>query len=133
MIPSTSGFLTQDFVIGEQPSKTYRMDFDRLNIRGYTDNQKAMEQAIYKIIFTERYQYVIYSRNYGIELLDLFGEPVSFVLPEIKRRVQEALLQDSRIESVDDFNFEVGRGTVHTTFTAHTVFGDFLIRRAVNI
>jgi len=133
MIPSISGFLDQDFVIDEQPTHTYRMDFSRKSIRGHHDDQKAMEQAIYKIIFTERYRYVIYSWNYGIELTDLLGEPTSFVLPEIKRRVSEALLTDSRIIGVDGFSFDTERGAVHTTFTVHTVFGDFIIKRAVNI
>ena len=132
MIPANSGFLMQDFTITEQSSRTYRMDFDKLNIRGFTDKQEAMIQAIYKIILTERYQYVIYSWNYGIELIDLFGQPVSFVLPEIKRRIEEALMHDERILSVDSFTFEVGRGTVLTTFTAHTIYGDFIIERAVN-
>ena len=127
------GFLSRDIRIRESVSRTYRMDLERVNIRGYTDQLKAMEQAVYKILFTERYHYAIYSWNYGVELADLFGEPVSYVLPEIKRRVEEALLQDRRIESVDDFNFEVGRGVVYADFKVHTVFGDFIVRKAVNI
>ena len=132
MIPANSGLLSQDFVIQEQTSQTYRMDFDKLNIRGYTDKLQAMEQAIYKIIFTERYQYVIYSWNYGIELADLFGEPISYVIPEIKRRIEEALTHDSRIESVDGFDFEIGRGVIAVSFIAHTIYGDIVIKRAVN-
>ena len=132
MIPSTNGFLSQDFTIEEQTSRTYRMDFDKLNIRGFTEQQAAMAQAIYKIVNTERYQYIIYSRNYGIELLDLFGQPISFVIPEIRRRVEEALLHDTRIESVDNFIFVVGKRTVLTRFTAHTIYGDIVQERAVN-
>ena len=45
----------------------------------------AVKQAVYKIIMTERYQYIMYSWNYGVELLDLFGEPVTYVCPELKR------------------------------------------------
>ena len=133
MIPSTSGFLSQDFAIEEQPSLTYRMDFERLNIRGMTDGQEAMKQAIYKILDTERYQYGIYSWDYGVELADLLGEPISYVLPEIKRRVSEALTADSRIESVDGFEFETSGGIVRATFAAHTAFGDIPIKKAVNI
>lgn len=133
MIPSNSGFLSQDFIIEEQSSQTYRMDFNKLNIRGYTDKLEAMKQVIYKILSTERYQYIIYSWNYGVELADLFGQPISYVLPEIKRRIGEALTYDRRINSVEDFSFEVGKGKVHTTFTAHTIFGDLLIEKAVNI
>ena len=79
MIPSTVGFLDKDFEIEEQPSLTYRMQTEEKRIRGHTDGLEAVRQAIYKIIMTERYQYVMYSWNYGIELLDLFGEPVTYV------------------------------------------------------
>lgn len=132
MIPANNGFLSQDFTIEEQTSRTYRMDFDKLNIRGFTDEQAAVAQAIYKIINTERYQYIIYSWDYGIELKDLYGEPISFVLPEIKRRIEEALTHDSRIESVDSFDFNVTGKTVRTTFTARTIYGDIIAERAVN-
>ena len=81
MIPSTTAFLEQDFEITEQPTHTYKMNLESNLIRGYTDGQEAMKQAIYKILNTERYQYVMYSWNYGIELLDLYGEPVSYVCP----------------------------------------------------
>jgi hypothetical protein len=132
MIPSTNGFLSQDFIIEEQSSRTYRMNFEQLNIRGFTDKQEAMKQVIYKILNTERYQYIIYSWNFGVELLDLYGEPILYVLPEIKRRISEALTQDTRISSVDNFNFEVDKGKVHTRFIAHTIFGDVPIEKAVN-
>ena len=133
MIPGTNGFLSQDFEITQQPSKTYQMNMQLLNIRGFAKEQLAMAQLIYKILNTERYQYVIYSWNYGVELLDLFGEPVSYVCPELKRRITEALTQDSRIQSVDAFDFEVEKGKVHVTFTAHTIFGDIPAEKVVNI
>lgn len=79
MIPSVTGFLEQDFEIETQPTNTYKMELESNLIRGYTDGQEAMKQAIFKILSTERYQYVMYSWNYGIELIDLYGEPVSYV------------------------------------------------------
>ena len=132
MIPSNSGLLQQDLVLEEQTSRTYAMDFDKNVIRGFTDQLQAMEQAVYKIILTERYQYIVYSRNYGIELRDLIGEPISYVIPEIQRRITEALLWDSRITSVDNFTFEAGRNSVFTTFTVRTIYGDFVAERVVN-
>lgn len=104
MIPSTNGFLEQDFVIEEQPSKTYKMHLDENIILGYADGQEAMVQVIFNILNTERYQYVIYSWNYGIELIDLYGQPVSYVIPELKRRITEALTWDERIIGVDNFS-----------------------------
>ncbi len=133
MIPSSTGFLEQDFEIAEQPTKTYKMQIESNLIRGYTDGPDAMKQAIYKILSTERYQYVMYSWNYGIELLDLYGEPVSYVCPELERRIAEALTWDDRIKSVDNFDFDTSKkGEILVTFTAHTSFGDVTAERVVN-
>ena len=134
MIPSTTGFLDKDFEITQQPTYTHLMQLDNKVIRGYTDGQEAMRQAIFKILQTERYQYVIYSWNYGIETLDLFGEPVSYVCSELERRIAETLLYDTRIQSVDNFEFQLPKkGVVYVTFTAHTIFGDVEAGRTVNI
>lgn len=133
MIPSTTAFLEQDFEIIEQPTHTYKMNLESNLIRGYTDGQEAMKQAIYKILNTERYQYVMYSWNYGIELLDLYGEPVSYVCPELERRITEALTWDDRIQTVDNFEFNISKkGEILVTFTAHTVFGDVVAEKVVN-
>ena len=98
MIPSTVGFLDRDFEIKEEQSFTYKMQSKENLIRGYIDGLEAVKQSIFKIIMTERYQYIMYSWNYGIELVDLFGEPISYVCPELKRRISEALLWDDRIK-----------------------------------
>lgn len=132
MIPSTNGFLEQDFVIEEQPSKTYKMHLDENIILGYVDGQEAMVQVIFNILNTERYQYVIYSWNYGIELIDLYGQPVSYVIPELKRRITEALTWDERIIGVDNFSFDVDKGKITCNFTVHTIFGDIETEKVVN-
>lgn len=133
MIPSHGGFLPKDFEITTQPTHTYKMNAESDTVRGYTDNLEAMKQAIYKILMTERYQYIMYSWNYGIELLDLYGEPVSYVCPELERRITEALLWDERIKSVDNFEFNIlKKGEIHAAFIVHTVFGDVSAEKAVN-
>ena len=90
MIPSANNILSTTLRIEKQPSKNYKLNVDYNNIRGVCDNLEAMKQVIYKILNTERYEHIIYSWNYGIELLDLFGEPISYVLPELKRRITTA-------------------------------------------
>lgn len=134
MIPSNAPLLNLSFEIVEQPTKTYRMDLNTgKNIRGYTDKLEAMKQVVFKILNTERYQYIMYSWNYGIELKDLFGMPISYVCPELERRITEALTQDSRINSVSNFVFDSPKkGVLHAEFTVHTVFGDIKAERAVN-
>ena len=89
MIPSTVGFLAQDFEIEEQPSLTYKMDLNGDSVRGFVDEQEAMKQAIFRILNTERYQFIIYPWYYGIETIDLYGEPVTYVCPELERRIAD--------------------------------------------
>lgn len=133
MIPSTAGFLDQDFEMETQPSLTYKMQAGQNHVRGYTDGLEAVRQAVYKIIMTERYQYIMYSWNYGIELAGLFGEPATYVCPELKRRISEALLWDDRIRGVDNFEFDFPRkGVVHAAFTVHTIWGDIKAEREVD-
>lgn len=133
MIPSNSEILSVDLEIENQPSKNYKMHIEQNIINDSCDELEAMKQVIYKILNTERYQYIIYSWNYGIELHDLFGEHVSYVCPELERRIGEALLQDDRIESVDDFEFDVSKKrTVNVSFTVHTIYGSVEIEKAVN-
>ena len=133
MIPSTAGFLNQNFEVEEQPSLTYKMNMSDGYIRGHIDGLESIKQAIYKILMTERYQYIMYSWNYGIELIDLYGEPITYVCPELKRRISEALLWDDRIRSVDNFEFDFPKnGVVHVTFLVHTILGDIKAEREVN-
>lgn len=133
MIPSTSGFLTTDLELQRQPSRTYKMNLEGDTTRGFTDELDAMKQAVFKILNTERYVYPMYSWNYGIETMDLYGEPVSWVCPELERRITEALTWDDRIDSVADFDFDLSqKGVVHVCFVVHTIFGDVQSERTVN-
>lgn len=133
MIPSMNSILTTEIEVESQGTKNYQMHFTEKFINGYVDELKAMHQVIYKILNTERYQYIIYSWDYGIETLDLYGEPISYVCPEIERRIIEALTQDDRIESVDNFEFDYSeKGKLHVTFSVHTIYGDLEEERAVN-
>lgn len=107
------------------PTLTYGMILERSRMRRRVDGKDAMKQAIFKILQTERYQYSqIYSDNYGVEFWTLIGTPITYAIPEIERRITEALTWDQRITSVDNFEFTPGRNEVLTKFTAHTIFGD---------
>lgn len=134
MIPSAAGLLARDFEVVELPGLTYRMDMEGDCIRGYVDGLEAVRQSVFRVLQTERYQYAIYPWWYGIETLDLYGEPVTWVCVELERRITEALLMDSRITGVTDFEYDTSvKGVVHATFTVHTVYGDFVAEKEVRI
>lgn len=133
MIPAVNDDLQSEFEFEDAPSNTYKMNLNEAIIAGYVDEREAMVQAIYLILNIERYEYLIYSWDYGIELIDLFGQPIPFVLPELKRRITEALIQDTRIIGVDDFSFETNKGKVQVKFTVNTIFGEIEVEKVVTI
>lgn len=133
MIPSANDILLTELEVETQPSKNYKMNVENNTVSGFCDELEAMNQVVYKILNTERYEHIIYSWDYGIELIDLYGEPVTYVCPELQRRIEEAVIQDDRITSVDNFEFDTSeKGIVKTTFTVHTIYGDIESEKVVN-
>lgn len=102
-------------------------------IGGYIDDLDAIKQAIYLILNTERYEHIIYSWDYGVELLDLIGQPIPYVISEVPRRIKDALTQDDRIDDVVDFEFEIDKHKLHTTFTVITNLGDISTELEVEV
>lgn len=135
MIPAkNSDLLEQDFEYESQPSKTYKLSIENETISGgYVDGLEALKQAIYKILNTERFDYIIYSWNYGIEVKELIGEHMSFVIPELERVIKEALLQDDRIEEVTDFEFLTNQNIVTVKFKVISIDGVASIEKEVSI
>ena len=133
MIP-TQNEITPDVEFIEQPSYTYTMNTEGDNVLGNCTGIEAVKQSMYKILNTERYQTPIYSRNYGVELNDLIGMPRSYCVPDIERRITEALLQDDRIKAVYDFYFTFPeRNIINVTFRVDTTEGTTIGNKGVNV
>ena len=134
MIPTTNKALSTNLVFATQPTVQHQMMMKSSRILGRCDGLEAVKQAIYKILNTERYEYEIYSWRYGVELMDLYGQAPEYVIPEIERRVTEALTTDDRITGVDSFEFErPQKNSILATFTVHTIYGDASEEVTVNI
>lgn len=133
MLPNTGTGIPKRLRVVEQASKTYSMNVDRRQILGICDGLDAVKQAAYCILNTERYEYLIYSWNYGIELKDLYGRPMTYVKSELKRRIREALLQDKRIKSVENFSFSSKGNSLAASFTVHSAAGMFDMTKEVRI
>ena len=70
--------------------------------------------------------------NYGIELDAVVGKSYQVFESEIKRVITEALLADSRITDVTDFEVtKIDKRTASVKFTAETIFGEIPIEREV--
>lgn len=124
-----------DFTFQELPSKTYKINQlkDEQRIYGYIDNLEALKQAVYLMLSVERYENIIYSWNYGIELADLFGKDKNYVIAELERVITEALLIDDRINGVTDFQFDTNKNKVHCTFTVKSIYGDFTEEKTIEV
>ena len=120
----------EDFTIEEELTNTYQLHYEKNRIIGMTDELEAMKQAIYKMLSTERYEFLIYS-VYGVELSDLIGKERSFVVPEIERRITDALLDDTRILKVGNFKFEFNKSKYLVTFEVETIYGEIEIESEV--
>ncbi|MBN1067201.1 DUF2634 domain-containing protein [Clostridium botulinum] len=101
-------------------SKTYKIKENR--ILGFCDEIEALEQTIYFILNTERYDYLIYPDSYGSELRRTIEMERDIAESELKRRIKEALTQDDRIENVDEFIFEYEKDSVLVKFTVFSIY-----------
>lgn len=131
MIPFGGQITDAEITEVEQPTKTYAINFDAGRARGFTDGLAAMEQAVFKILITLRYENLIYSTDYGAEIDRLNGQSRLFVQTETKRLVREALLADDRILDVRDFKFTFSGADVLAEFTVITTMGE--IRESLGV
>lgn len=113
----------------ELPTLTYRLDFIRGRCIGMVDCLEAMEQVIFKILNTNRFEHMIYSDDYGFE--NPIGFDEVFVSAELPRRIEESLLQDERITSIEDMEMEFKKDEALETFTTVTIYGDVDVLREV--
>lgn len=137
MLPTSNSYLeydTEDSITTmEESSKTFYIDFINNKIVGTVDGLEAVKQAVFLILNTERYENMVYDWDYGFETQDLIGMPIGYVYPELKRRIEEALTQDDRIESVDAFSFVKSGSIVSVRFTVTSTQGDFETEAEVSI
>ncbi|MGG1635006.1 hypothetical protein BK120_22445 [Paenibacillus sp. FSL A5-0031] len=125
MIPQGANVAEVTTVEELETSETYKLDLASKRIIGRTDGLEAVKQAVFKILQTERYRYFCYSTNYGTELESLLGGSPSYVQSELKRSIQEALMQDERVSDVIDFQYEMKDEAIVVQFTVVTEFGSF--------
>ena len=127
--------LEDDFELVTESSYNPRLDFKSNELNGFVDEKEALRQDIYVHLGIERYQYsAIFPDNVGVEFSDLIGEEPDYVEGELQLRIEDCLLSDDRIDSLSDFDIEylTEKGTIHVTFTVHSIYGDVLINKTFN-
>lgn len=98
----------EEITIIKYPSLTYQIDLTNNCIKeNMINGLSSIEQSIYKVLNTHRFDYIVYSWNYGNELHKLIGKPMSYVVPEVERLIKEALLVDDRINLLYSFEYYI--------------------------
>lgn len=123
--------LTTDLVLQEQTFESRTYQLSETKIEGFVDEMEALRQSIYKVLNTKQYEYPIYSFSYGIAWKELLGEEEGYVRAEMKRMIEEALMQDDRIIEVSGFAFEFSGDSCKCTFSVSSIYGELDIEKEV--
>lgn len=122
-LPQSDFNFSSGIVFRDQPSLTWEKDPVTLRLRGRCDNYAAVRQAVEVIVNVERFHWQIYSPNFGIELDGLLGTEPGYAASELRRRLSDAFLPDSRILGIADFLYTFQDSVLTASVTVSTVFG----------
>lgn len=127
---------TRDAAKNELPLfKEYAWDFERdcflYDVNGrhiLLSGNPALEVWIYKALKTERFSYLAYSWQYGIELKPFIGKVMGVQerYSELRRVITECLMVNPYIRSIDGIMFvpENHGALIRVHITLTTVYGE---------
>ena len=130
MLPASFQYIENSEVEEENdeiiyPSYTYKLDMENGRVQGMTDELDAVRQAVYKMLYTDRYSEIIYDEHYGCDLYVLRGTAIDYAELITPTYIEDCLLQDDRIEAVEDIKIEtIDIDTLFVSFTVQTIFGN---------
>lgn len=126
----------RDIVVGDLPLfQEYAWDFERdcflYDVNGrhiLLTGNPALEVWVYKALKTERFEYLAYSWQYGIELKPFIGKVMGVQerYSELRRVITECLMVNPYIKSIDSFSTtpENRAELVRLHITLTTVYGE---------
>lgn len=126
MLPENTDILKNLDGMYDQPSTTYRLDFENKRIHGYITNQEALNQAVKLMTLIERNKYGIYDSDYGIETNDLIGKPTGFTKAILESRIKDACSIDERILDMYDFEITNEYDTIYVRFKLKSIYEEEL-------
>lgn len=115
------------------PFREYAWDFendcfiyDDAGKRIIVEGDEALKIWVYKALKTERYEYLAYSWQYGIELKPFIGKVMGVYerYSELKRVIIECLMVNPYIRSVDSVDFQTDGDYTHCDIALTTVYGE---------
>lgn len=131
ILPQGSSLNSEVNVVSET-IETVEYKIKNGKIIGICTGKEALEQSIYFRLGSEKHKHLIYPGDYGV-LLDVVGMDEDIAQSEIERRITETLIQDNRINSVDDFEFEVNEDSMLVRCTVYSIYGEIPISKEVDL
>lgn len=89
-----------------QTGLTYYIDSNTGRITSMVNNADSLVQSIYKALDTEKYGYDIYGWTYGLDMEPFVGQDLDYIQTNLPKYVEDCLLQDDRIISINNFNVQ---------------------------
>lgn len=129
-----TGTVTANTYTSDLPTpKEYAWDFendcflyDADGRHKIVEGDEAIRIWIYKALSTERFRYLAYSWQYGIELRPFIGKVMGVQqrYSEIKRVIVECLMVNPYIKSIDTIDIQHEGDTVDISITLTTIYGE---------
>ena len=109
--------------------KTDQAIFEDGSPKIVTGNE-AIKVWVYKAIKTTRYQYEIYTWDYGCEIESLFGQgfQLGFIESETKRFIKEALIVNPYITHINKIDVTFEGDTLKAYVYLETIYGSLNVQ-----
>jgi len=129
-----TGTVTANTYTSDLPTpKEYAWDFenncflyDADGKHRIVEGDEAIKIWVYKALNTERFRYLAYSWQYGIELRPFIGKVMGVQqrYSEIKRVIVECLMVNPYIKSIDTIDIKHEGDTVNISIMLTTIYGE---------
>lgn len=137
MLPDTENYeedeMQEDLTEERIPDKTYFLDFNKMTIGCLIDGEEAKSQAVRKLLLTEAEVSPVYDAGYGRIFENLYEFPMTYAVVEAKDRIEEAVLQDDRFESVIFTDQQIQKRSILLSFTVVCADGDTIEMEGVEV
>lgn len=132
-LPQGNKVLENGVVFEDQPTNTFYIDPVSRRVRGMDDGKNAMRQAIEIALSVERFQWGIYSANFGADFTGIIGRDTGYAAAVLEKRIRDALSVDNRVLGISNFSYTASGGILTADITIRTVFGDIAQTVEVNL
>lgn len=107
-----------------------RFIYDQNGNHVIVKKDEAIKVWIFKALQTERFRYLAYSNQYGLELERFIGKVMDMQerYSELKRCIIECLMVNTYIKAIQNMRFEQTGDHVVCSFDCLTVYGEVKVR-----